>query len=72
MPPENMGGIANQTELSNFRINCQEFNITALKEEKTYRNQHDLDYPVNVARNIARETANTHFVLSSGDVRLVI
>ena len=35
----------------------------------TYRHRLNLDYPVNVARNVARVTANTHFVFPS-DVEL--
>lgn len=35
----------------------------------TYRSQHNLTYPINVARNIARENAQTHFVFAS-DIEL--
>jgi len=35
----------------------------------TYRHKNDLDYPVNVARNVARLTANSHFVFPS-DIEL--
>jgi hypothetical protein len=30
----------------------------------TYRKLKGLDYPINVARNIAREAANTYFIFS--------
>jgi len=36
---------------------------------KTYRKSKELDYPVNVARNVARETVQTHFVFPS-DIEL--
>lgn len=35
----------------------------------TYRTMNKLTYPVNVARNIARETVSTHYVLAS-DIEL--
>lgn len=37
--------------------------------EQMYKNQKNLLYPVNVGRNIARETAQTHFILPS-DIEL--
>ena len=35
----------------------------------TYRHRNNLDYPINVARNVARVTANTHFIFPS-DIEL--
>ena len=35
----------------------------------TYKRSKELDYPVNVARNVARQTALTHFVFPS-DIEL--
>ena len=35
----------------------------------TYRHRNNLDYPINVARNVARTTANTHFIFPS-DIEL--
>ena len=40
-----------------------------LQSTASYRRQHNLDYPVNVARNVARVTAATHFVFPS-DIEL--
>jgi beta-1,4-glucuronyltransferase 1 len=37
--------------------------------EKTFKATHNLGYPVNVGRNLAREAALTHFVLAS-DIEL--
>ena len=37
--------------------------------KNTFRIQNGLDYPVNVGRMIARETATTHFILAA-DVEL--
>lgn len=36
---------------------------------KMYKSQHKLLYPVNVGRNVARESAPTHYVLAS-DIEL--
>ncbi len=35
----------------------------------SYKDVHQLEYPINVARNVARETANTYFIFSS-DIEL--
>lgn len=37
--------------------------------EKTFKATHNLTYPVNVGRNLARDTSLTHFVLAS-DIEL--
>ena len=36
---------------------------------KTFRKAHNLTYPINVARNLARESATTHYILPS-DIEL--
>ena len=46
------------------RPNCQEPEGLASPGE-TYRKRLKLDYPVNVARNVARQTVSTHFVFPS-------
>jgi len=38
-------------------------------ETESYKKQNGLDYPVNVARNVARQTVSTHFVFPS-DIEL--
>lgn len=43
--------------------------LDANRTESTYRHRLGLDYPVNVARNVARLTATTHFVFPS-DIEL--
>ncbi len=39
------------------------------EDQKTYRKAHSLIYPVNVGRNVARETANSHYIFPS-DIEL--
>ena len=46
------------------RPHCQEPDSLASPGE-TYRKRLKLDYPVNVARNVARQTVSTHFVFPS-------
>lgn len=65
MPPKGVE-ILSQDRLKNFSVNCDKFDLTD-GIEITYRKQNELDYPVNVGRNIARETAGTHFVFPSGN-----
>ncbi|KAK9875083.1 hypothetical protein WA026_005878 [Henosepilachna vigintioctopunctata] len=40
-----------------------------VSQKQMYKTQKELTYPINVARNIARETAQTHFILAS-DIEL--
>ena len=68
MPPKGVD-ILSQEHLSNFSVNCDMFDPED-GAKITYRKQNALDYPVNVARNIARETATTHFVFPSGNIIL--
>ena len=52
-------------------IDCSKLDleIQQLTKEVTYKKQNGLDYPVNVGRTIARDMANTYFVLAS-DIEL--
>lgn len=47
------------------RYNCTSGPPYAASAENTYRTKYNLSYPVNVARNIAREAALTHYILAS-------
>lgn len=49
---------------------CSVPNVILNKRLNTFRNQENLIYPVNVARNVARTSANTRFVLVS-DIELI-
>ena len=52
------------------RLNCEvPEGLDPSRTEATYRHRLGLDYPVNVARNVARITASTHFVFPS-DIEL--
>ena len=48
-------------------FNCDNFHLNT--KEQSYRITHHLDYPVNVARMVARESATTHYVYTS-DIEL--
>ena len=50
------------------RANC-ELPESLLGKVKTYKEKFNLDYPVNIARNVARAMAGTHFVFPS-DIEL--
>jgi len=63
--PENFTTVAN---LKNKSGNCSSA-FSWEEEYVTYKIRNNLDYPVNVARNVARETAQTHFVFAS-DIEL--
>lgn len=58
-----------QDELAKVRANCAVKPAVIEEQVNTYRNWSALDYPVNVGRNIARETANSHFIFPS-DIEL--
>ncbi len=51
-----------------LQVDCENIRIDELLSS-SYKTENKLDYPVNVARNIARETANTYFVFPS-DIEL--
>ncbi|CRL04685.1 CLUMA_CG017749, isoform A, partial [Clunio marinus] len=55
-------------EESNFSCSSNE-HLLKLKNNETYRALKELVYPINVGRNLARETVGTHFVLAS-DIEL--
>ena len=48
---------------------CHDFTIESFHSKESYRQSMELDYPVNVARMIARESATTHYVFTS-DIEL--
>lgn len=56
-------------ELLNDRFDCTFPEPYTGKRNISYKMQNQLLYPVNVGRNIARESALTHFVLAS-DIEL--
>ena len=60
-----------QHDLALFKVDCKSVEkwINSSRPDQTYRVKHRLDYPINVARNIARETAYTHFVFPA-DIEL--
>jgi len=43
--------------------------VVQLTSEESYKQQNNLDYPINVARNVARQNVQTHFVFPS-DIEL--
>ena len=51
-----------------LQVDCANISIDELSSA-SYKTEKNLDYPVNVARNIARETANTYFIFPS-DIEL--
>ena len=60
----------NMPETLETTYSCNEFVEDPSDNAKnTFRIQYGLDYPVNVGRMIARETAKTHFILAA-DVEL--
>lgn len=61
------GQVPRQDSLLHKRPNCQL--PEGLTETVTYKKKLGLVYPVNVARNVARESATTHFVFPS-DIEL--
>jgi len=56
-------------DIAGRRANCS-VNFSRVKSKVTFRHKMNLTYPINVARNVARENAQTHFTLSS-DIELV-
>ena len=38
--------------------------IKIITSERTYRNSHELEYPINIARNIARQKKQIEFLIS--------
>ena len=65
IPPEGTD-ILSQKELAGYVPNCAR---GSLIYKPSYRERKEIRYPINVARNIARESAATHFVFAS-DIEL--
>lgn len=62
--------VPRHTSLLKKRLNCEvPEGLDPNRTETTYRHRLGLDYPVNVARNVARLSAATHFVFPS-DIEL--
>jgi hypothetical protein len=63
--------IMRQKKLANYNVDCEE--ARQLQQQgggnTTYKDINGLTYPVNVARNVARECATTHFIFPS-DIEL--
>lgn len=55
-----------QNEALKWPINCKMpiAPYTNVNRAKMYKNKHNLTYPINVGRNIARSAANTHFIFA--------
>merc|ERR1719268_469397 len=62
----NKGNITNWKAASNYKVDCK---IPPPTSSNTYRKIHSMTYPVNVGRNVARETANSHYIFPS-DIEL--
>jgi hypothetical protein len=59
-----------QFDLALYKVNCDEMELLVRTHPSvTYRSNQKLDYPINVARNVARETAYTHYVFPA-DIEL--
>ena len=56
-------------DLNHLEFRCEDFRPDANTIQESYRKTHHLDYPVNVARMIARESATTHYIYTS-DIEL--
>nr|XP_022900071.1 beta-1,4-glucuronyltransferase 1-like isoform X2 [Onthophagus taurus] len=62
--------IPNLNEVFSSAYNCSiDPSFKTINSEKTYKALNNLTYPVNVARNIAKESSQTYFVLAS-DIEL--
>ena len=60
------GTILDSKSALNHKVDC---NLPPPKSGNTYRKIHAMTYPVNVGRNVARETANSHYIFPS-DIEL--
>jgi hypothetical protein len=58
--------IWSQDVLTKYTVDCS---LPPPTSSNTYRKVHSLTYPVNVGRNVARESANTHYIFPS-DIEL--
>nr|XP_022912217.1 beta-1,4-glucuronyltransferase 1-like [Onthophagus taurus] len=62
--------IPNFKKIFNTTYNCNiEPSFKSIKSNETYRALNNLTYPINVARNVAKESSQTYFVLAS-DIEL--
>ncbi|XP_059094202.1 beta-1,4-glucuronyltransferase 1-like [Tigriopus californicus] len=63
MPPS-FQPILKPVDISTYIAKCNQYSSEEINpvKEKLYKSVNNLPYPVNVARNVARETSNTHFV----------
>lgn len=62
---------SNEREAQNWPYDCEEYGAfyEYAPREGMYKTMTNLTFPINVARNIARRSANTHFILAS-DIEL--
>ncbi len=60
------GNFLDAKSVLNYKVDCA---MPPPTSGNTYRKIHSMTYPVNVGRNIARESANSHFVFPS-DIEL--
>ena len=56
----------NSKYAANYEIDC---NVIPPASSNTYRKLHSMTYPINVGRNIARESSNSHYILPA-DIEL--
>ena len=60
------GNLLSSKEASEMKVDCSQPPPTS---SNTYRKIHSMTYPVNVGRNVARESANSHYIFPS-DIEL--
>jgi len=60
------GTLLSSEDAAKFKVDC---NIPPPTSSNTYRKIHSMTYPINVGRNIARESSNSHYVFPS-DIEL--
>jgi len=60
------GNLLSSKEASEMKVDCSQLPPTS---SNTYRKIHSMTYPVNVGRNVARESANSHYIFPS-DIEL--
>lgn len=60
------GTMLSSKDAVNYKVDC---NVPPPTSTNTYKKIHSMTYPINVGRNIARESANSHYVFPS-DIEL--
>jgi len=60
------GTLLSFEDAKNYKVDC---NTSPPSSSNTYRKIHSMTYPINVGRNIARESANSHYIFPS-DIEL--